>query len=156
MIVVRDFVDADANDVVAILREMQAAELPFNARMKPIAAMGPWYVELLKEQEDAAFLVADLGGKCAGFAVVLLNVIEPGDMELQPYVHAHVTELGVAQAARGQGLGAALLQECERRARLAGRDELTLSVYCGNDPAQKLYRKAGFADFKVRMRKSLL
>ena len=154
--VIRDFIDTDSTAVVEILGEMQAAELPFNPRMKPVTAIGPWYVAMLKAQEDAAFLVAEFGGKCAGFAVVLLNVIESGDGELKPYVHAHVTELGVAQIARGQGLGSALLQECERRARLAGRDEMTLSVYCGNESAQKLYQRAGFADFKVRMRKSLV
>jgi len=152
---IRNFTDADEAAVVEILSEMQSAELPFNPRMKPVAAIGPWYVSMLKAQEDTAFLVAESGGKCAGFAVVLLNVIEAGDMELQPNISAHVTELGVAQTARGQGLATALLQECERRARRAGCDELTLSVYCGNEPAQKLYHKAGFADFKVRMRKSL-
>ncbi len=155
-ILIREFVEADEVAVVAILREMQAAELPLNPRMKPVEEIGVWYVAMLKEQEDATFLVAESGGNCVGFAVVLLDVQELGDAELRPYAHAHVTELGVAKAARGQGLGTALLQECERRARLAGRDELTLSVYCGNDPAQKLYRKAGFADFKVRMRKSLI
>lgn len=157
-IVIRDFADADGVFVLAILREMQAAELPYNARMKPVAAIGDWYVALLLEialQRDSAFLVAETTGKCVGFAFLLLNEMEKGDQELGEYSYAHVTELGVLASARGQGVGLALLEECERRARLAGRDELTLAVYADNEPAHNLYRKAGFADFKIRMRKAL-
>lgn len=157
-ILIRDFVDGDEAAVVAILREMQGAELPFNPHMKPVLAIGPWYVAMLKAQASSstsAFLVAEVEGNCVGLAFVLLNEIELGEGELQAYSHAHVTELGVLASARGQGVGMALLRDCEARAKAAGKDEITLAVYCANGPAHNLYLKAGFADFKVRMRKSI-
>jgi ribosomal protein S18 acetylase RimI-like enzyme len=106
-------------------------------------------------QQASAFLVAEHEGKCVGMAFVLLNVTEIGDGELQAYSHAHVNELGVLSSARGMGIASALLDECERRAAAQGQNEITLSVYAGNDPARKLYFKSGYEDLKVRMRKTI-
>ncbi|MGE3875221.1 MAG: hypothetical protein AB7F74_19885 [Parvibaculaceae bacterium] len=48
-----------------------------------------------------------------------------------------------------------LLDDCERRARAAGRDDLRITVLAGNEGAHALYRAFGFDDLLIDMRKVL-
>lgn len=57
---------------------------------------------------------------------------------------AHVFQMWVAPDVRGRGHGAALLGELIRWAREAGAARAVLRVTCGNDPAERLYERAGF------------
>lgn len=50
---------------------------------------------------------------------------------------------------RGSGLAAALLDRLIAEARGAGLRGLTLSVTWGNEPARRLYRRAGFVTYGV-------
>jgi GNAT superfamily N-acetyltransferase len=52
--------------------------------------------------------------------------------------------LAVAPAARGRGVGAALMQECIRRARQAGATALTLHTAEIMQAAMRLYERMGF------------
>lgn len=52
--------------------------------------------------------------------------------------------MAVAPSARGQGIGAALLQECERRARRSGATMLGLHTQDTMQAAIRLYERAGF------------
>lgn len=71
--------------------------------------------------------------------------------QVQAYAHGPVSASGpevrlmaVAPSARGQGIGAALLDECERRARRSGATTLgphTVDVMCA---AIHMYERAGF------------
>ena len=61
----------------------------------------------------------------------------------------------VAESARRRGIGRKLLEDCERRAREAGRDDLRITVLAGNHGAHALYRAFGFDDLLINMRKSL-
>jgi ribosomal protein S18 acetylase RimI-like enzyme len=58
---------------------------------------------------------------------------------------AHVTQLCVAPAWRGRGLGKLLLDECLRRLPGAGYRALTLTVTEANTPAVALYKSVGFS-----------
>ncbi|HEY7781494.1 MAG TPA: GNAT family N-acetyltransferase [Ktedonobacterales bacterium] len=69
----------------------------------------------------------------------------------QAYVHGPVSAswpevrlMAVAPDARGQGIGAALLRECERRARLGGATTLGLHTHDAMRAAIRLYERAGF------------
>jgi predicted N-acetyltransferase YhbS len=52
--------------------------------------------------------------------------------------------LGVAPAARGRGVGAALMQECVRRAREAGSAAISLHTTDMMEAAMRLYARMGF------------
>ena len=52
--------------------------------------------------------------------------------------------MAVAPSARGQGVGAALLHECERRARGSGATTLELHTHDAMRAAVRLYERAGF------------
>jgi ribosomal protein S18 acetylase RimI-like enzyme len=157
-ITIREYRDQDEEALIALLRELQAYECGFNLHYKPASAIGAWYVELLKQhcaEKGGVILMALDRSAYAGMAVVFTRVEEKGEAEEMAHVHAHVSEIVVTEAARGRGIGKALLAECERRARLAGRDELTLSVFPGNTAARRLYLAAGYEDFKISQRKQL-
>jgi ribosomal protein S18 acetylase RimI-like enzyme len=58
---------------------------------------------------------------------------------------AHITQLCVAKAYRGRGLGRALLQQSAQALRRAGFEAITLTVTEANDAAVRLYERIGFA-----------
>lgn len=61
-----------------------------------------------------------------------------------------VYSIAVAQAARGQGLGARLLLRLEAVARLHGLAEMRLEVRQDNAPALALYQRRGYVIFGAR------
>ncbi|WP_211277777.1 GNAT family N-acetyltransferase [Couchioplanes caeruleus] len=62
-----------------------------------------------------------------------------------------IVQVGVVPAARGRGLGSALVTEVLRRMRAGGADEAWLDVNVDN-PAGRLYRRLGFEDRGRRAR----
>ncbi|WP_159300791.1 GNAT family N-acetyltransferase, partial [Klebsiella pneumoniae] len=57
---------------------------------------------------------------------------------------ARAYSLAIAKAARGQGLGARLFRELEKRSRKAGFTRMHLEVAHGNSAAIGLYEKLGY------------
>lgn len=72
---------------------------------------------------------------------------------LRPY--AYVSELYVRAEARGRGIGQALLLEAERQATARGVGRLMIGVLAGNERAEALYRRMGFAAHAIEMAKRL-
>jgi ribosomal protein S18 acetylase RimI-like enzyme len=58
---------------------------------------------------------------------------------------AHITQLCIAQAYRGRGLGGLLLRQSAESLRRAGFDTITLTVTEANDTAVRLYESFGFS-----------
>ncbi len=158
MIEIREYREADAEPMLALIRQLQAHEVALYDRMKPVAQMGQWYIDLLKKycaEHDGVILIAAEDGRAQGYATILTNVIEDGSGDEVAYAYAHVGDLVVAKDARRRGIGKRLLEECERRARAAGRDELRIKVLALNDGARETYRSFGFSDLQVDMRKAI-
>jgi ribosomal-protein-alanine N-acetyltransferase len=63
---------------------------------------------------------------------------------------AHVTTVAVAPDHQGRGVGKVLMLEVARTALAAGSRHLSLEVAAGNERAQALYRRFGFAPVGVR------
>jgi ribosomal-protein-alanine N-acetyltransferase len=57
---------------------------------------------------------------------------------------AQMVDLAVRPADQGRGLGQALLEHATATARDWGCAKVTLEVSASNEPAQRLYRAAGF------------
>jgi ribosomal protein S18 acetylase RimI-like enzyme len=158
MIRIRAYRDADRDALLSLIRELQAAEAALYDRMKPAADMGGWYIDLLELQcheEDGTILVAENHGRVIGYATIRTRVVETGHEDEVAYDYAYVGDLVVTEAARGSGAGLALLRECERRARAAGRDELRITVLAANTRARDVYYAYGFDDLLIDMRKKL-
>jgi ribosomal protein S18 acetylase RimI-like enzyme len=155
---IRPYEERDLPALLELVRELQASEAAIYDRMKPAHQMDVWYVDLLKKQcveEDGTMLVAEENGAVVGYATILTNVVEDGTGDEVRYCYAYVGDLVTARIARGRGIARLLLDECERRARAAGRDELRINVLAENDRAHHVYRSFGFADLHIDMRKKL-
>ena len=150
--------DSDEAQVVELVRELQAHESGVYDRMKPVDAIGPWYVDKMKA--DAAkhrgkILVADKGKKLLGCASLLTEVTSADDPDEILYSYAYVGDLAVTMSHRGQGVGRALIEECEKIARAAGQKWLRLGVIAANQSAREFYSRVGLEEKFLTLEKKL-
>jgi len=102
-------------------------------------------------------LGADLSERAARGAAVVLLALEGGEavgvavcfpgystFRARPLLNLH--DLAVLPAARGAGVGLALLEGVAAKARALGCCKITLEVREHNAPARRLYTRAGFVD----------
>lgn len=91
---------------------------------------------------DAVLLVADDGGELLG----TVTFVRPGTpfAEVGGPGEAEVRTLAVAPAARGQGVGRLLSDECVRLARAEGCSAVVLSSGSWMAAAHRLYERMGF------------
>jgi len=100
----------------------------------------------MAEVKPAEQIVADQDGKVVG-AVLLYpagTVFSSADGAQVTLRWPEVRLLAVAPEARGQGLGAALMRECVRRARQGGAGALTLHTTDIMQVAIRMYERMGF------------
>jgi diamine N-acetyltransferase len=92
---------------------------------------------------DRLYCLAEVAGKLAGYCKLGLNC---GFPELAQGSHTiELKQLYTDPALTGQGIGAALMDWAMAEARRRGADEMQLSVWSGNDGAQRFYARYGFA-----------
>jgi predicted GNAT family N-acyltransferase len=91
----------------------------------------PRELEMDEDDESAVHIVALQDGALVGTC----RVVQAGSQ-------AKFGRLVVARAARGRGIGAALLAEAERRARAMGCDQMVLAAQTS---AIGLYERAGYS-----------
>ena len=84
---------------------------------------------------SAAVLVAEVGGKVAGYCILLFRAGNPV---------ARLYSIATAPDMAGQGLGRALIEAAERAAVERGKHSLRLEVRQDNERALSIYRRAGF------------
>lgn len=157
-VTVRDFIEADTEAVIELVRQLQVHEADYFDRMKPPGDIGPGYLRAMHDacaEHDGAILVAESDGRVLGYAVLLTQMSSSGEPDEVLYRYARVADLAVERTARRQGIGRNLLSECERRARLAGVPWLRISALAGNAGAIAAYEKFGFGKLLVTMEKPL-
>jgi L-amino acid N-acyltransferase YncA len=139
--VIRPAQPGDAEAVAAIynhgIAERQAT---FETRPRRPHEVAAWL------EEGRPFLVAEDGGEILGFARVSAYSVRKA--------YAGVGEHGVyvAPAARGRGLGKALLDALAGAADAAGYHKLTSRVFTTNAASLALHRAAGFTEVGVQRR----
>lgn len=154
---VRAFEPADTEALVALVRELQAHEGQFYDRMKSPDEIGVWYIDSLQEQcakNTGEILIGELEGIVVAYATIFTRVVND-DIDETLFVFARIGDLAVTTARRGQGIGKAMLAECERRARAAGARWLRISSLAGNAQARLTYRSFGFDEQFVSYEKPL-
>lgn len=155
---IRQYRDSDEAQVLALVRELQAHESAIYDRMKPVDAIGPWYVDKMKidvAKYKGTFLVADEGRKLLGYASLLTEVTSADDPDEILYSYAYVGDLAVTVSYRGQGVGRALVEECEKIARAAGQKWLRLGVLAANQTAREFYNRMGLEEKLLTLEKKL-
>lgn len=128
------------------LREMTWRDIPALSALEPLLFAADawseqtWWAELAGRPRRS-YVVGERSGAVVGYA----GVDRGGAV-------ADVMTIAVAGAARGQGLGSALMRWLVAQARRAGAEYLMLEVRADNVVAQRLYSTAGFSQLAVRRR----
>jgi len=140
--------DARAEDQAAIREVTLAAYQEYAAVMPP----ENWeryrdnFLGTLADVKPAEQIVAEQDGAIVG-AVLLypagMAVTPPGGATFT-LPSPEIRLLAVAPAARGQGVGAALVRDCMRRARQAGSAAVTLHTTDMMQVAMSMYERMGF------------
>jgi predicted N-acetyltransferase YhbS len=97
----------------------------------------------LADVKPAEQIVAERDGVLVG-AVLLFPAGAVLNRSIVPLAWPEARLLAVAPAARGQGIGAALMRECVRRARRSGAAALTLHTTDMMRAATRMYERMGF------------
>jgi GNAT superfamily N-acetyltransferase len=143
--------EGDIDDLLPLMRAY--AEFygvpPDDARLLGIARM-------LIEQphEGVQFIARGDDGAALGFATVYMTweTLDAGRL-------AVMNDLYVSPAARGEGLGAALIEECRGFAAERGAGKLAWQTAPDNEVAQRLYERVGasqerWIDYKLDVNRS--
>ncbi|MFF0225605.1 GNAT family N-acetyltransferase [Streptomyces sp. NPDC004629] len=104
---------------------------------RPRPPYPPFFTERCGPEDH---LVAELDGVLVGYIRLAL----PTSLACNVHVR-QIQGLAVADAARGAGVGRALLRAVQDEARRRGARRITLRVLGHNTPARRLYESEGFA-----------
>ena len=103
----------------------------------------PWtqgvFVSELSLRKGRAYRVARLGREMVGYVGLMFVEDE-----------AHVTTVAVAREHQGRGVGTQIMLGAVRIALEEGSRRISLEVAVGNERAQALYRRFGFAPVGIR------
>ena len=91
--------------------------------------------------DNSIFLIADVEGKPAGYAKLIIGSVEDGIIADRP---VELSRLYSHQEYIGKGVGQNLMDACFDRARSHGHDVMWLGVWEYNPRAQRFYEKNGF------------
>jgi len=105
---------------------------------------------------DAALFVAEMDGRVAGFAEVLLRRPREEPSMLRPRVLGHVRELGVSEDARGTGIGTLLMEAAAKWALSEGAEAIMVDTGAKNTQARRFYGEhLGYRELGVILIKPL-
>lgn len=126
------------------IREMAPGDLDAVTAIEIASFPTPWSRALFAEEivrvhSDALVAVPAGGGPVQGYAVCWTVAGE-----------SHLLNIAVHPAARGRGIGRALLRECMRRGAAAGATRIHLEVRPSNREAIALYLSEGFRRAGIR------
>ena len=115
-----------------------------------------FFVEIFArvQSRGGAVLVYEDSGALFGWAVVYRD---ENDIYVRSEERAFalISELFVVEAARGRGIGKALIAACEDWARARALDVVMINVLRDNRRADRIYRAAGFETYYTGLRKYL-
>jgi len=92
-------------------------------------------------EQASIFLIAELDGKPAGYAKLIVGSVEDGITASRPI---ELSRLYSQQEYLGKGVGQNLMNECFAFANSADHDVMWLGVWEYNQRAQRFYEKNGF------------
>lgn len=126
-----------------IFRPMAMDDIPDIMVIEHEAFSLPWSEEAFRNEmklnQFARYIVMELEGKAIGYAGMWTIVDE-----------AHITNIALRTAYRGQRLGERLLCNLMELAANIGMIKMTLEVRMSNEIAQSLYHKMGFEAAGIR------
>ena len=129
----------------AIIRRMCREDLDPVTAIEQATFAVPWSRESFRQELErnvaARYLVAEADGQVVGYAGAWVILDE-----------SHITNIAVAEAYRGRGIGKQLTQALLQYLSNLGACYATLEVRVSNLRAQKLYQELGFVSVGKRKR----
>ena len=122
-------------DAPCRIRAASSADLPAIAGIEAVTFPDPWSVRVFAAHLADLFLVAEHADRVVGYIIARVM----GD-------EAEILNVAVETAARGDGIGHALLDACLAHLDRAGAPTVYLEVRPSNAPALRLYASRGFAE----------
>ena len=155
--VIRPATSADREGVIGLIHALNLHEAALSAdRRTDRAAAGECHAAIVARiaKDDGALLVACIDADIVGVLALVFATDEPFVVpELRQY--GLVTDLVVASAHRGAGIGRRLLGEAERLTRASGSRRLLIGALAANRDALAAYEASGFAAHMVTLAKEL-
>ena len=148
---------ADRPAALSFIMGSQRYEHEFepDRRLDPAVA-DEYFAELAEElaQKQGRAFVAERDGEVIGWGVL---VVEDGPIFVREEErrYGYITELFVNEAARGLGVGQALIAACEEEARRLGLTQIMIGGLSGNTRAMDIYERAGYRPYTAELRKYL-
>jgi ribosomal protein S18 acetylase RimI-like enzyme len=151
---IRDLAEADLDAVARLgallVRQHHAFDPDRFMLVEPVEEGYRWFLGSQLGQADVLLLVAEVDGAIAGY---LYGAVEARDWQLLLDRHGAIHDVFVDEAARGRGVGRALLAEAFRR--LEPRvPRIVLGSATRNTAAQRLFASLGFRPTMVEMTRS--
>lgn len=127
------------------IRPMELADVDAVVAVEQVSFITPWsrdaFVAETDDNDLAVYLVLEADGRVIGYVGMWVIMDE-----------AHVTNVAVLPAFRGQGHGERLMRALIDKARGRGARRMTLEVRPSNAAALGLYGKLGFVPYGLRPR----
>ena len=127
------------------IRPMRAGDLDEVAALEAATFARPWSRESFRQELErnvaARYLIAEKDGRVIGYAGAWIILDE-----------SHITNIAVAEAERGQGIGRKLTGALLQLLSNLGAAYATLEVRVSNVRAQNLYKSLGFVSVGKRKR----
>jgi len=143
-------IDARWNEIVPLWKGQGDYHQPLHG----MAYLEDWEQRLrsrFKGGDDELVLIARVDGEPAGF----LNAAIRRTPSVWDYTHCYVDNVFVVQGQRGSGISRLLLEQAEAWSRSKGVYEMELITLSNNDRALAVWRRLGFSDVHVGMKKTL-
>jgi ribosomal protein S18 acetylase RimI-like enzyme len=157
---IRSYGPADLPAARRLLNVLQEAECAMESNRAHwpdgAEAYTDWMLNEVTANDGAIFLADSESGEAIGL-VSCWRAEDATEIAVRPEarVHLYVSDLVVLPDWRGRGVAGALLAETEAHGRKLGLAQLTIGVLSANEAARRAYRKAGFEDYEMLLRKRL-
>ena len=148
---VRPAQELDGPAALALAHRLEEGVSPWRRRSEVAKAVRTWVETSIGavDNRDRTCFVAEQDGQVIGFISVEQSSHWSGDTE------AYIGELMVAQAAEGQGVGRALVDEAIAWGRSKGCDRIALETGSANTPALAFYHSMAFENDEIRLSRQL-
>lgn len=127
------------------IRRMRTGDVDAVTAIEQATFARPWSRESFRQEMErnkaARYLVAEKGGEVIGYAGAWIILDE-----------SHITNIAVAEAERGRGVGRKLTEALMQYISNLGAAYATLEVRVSNVRAQNLYKSLGFVSVGKRKR----
>jgi len=135
-----------------LVTDPSASDLSIPPSEENVAAWTAFAAEVIKRDPSQVLVAVSEEGEVVGY---ILYVKRPASAIKRRPMCAVIYDLYVVPEHRRRGVGSALLERALSIMREGGMECVELSVWVGNEEARRLYRKFGFEEYIVQMRRVL-